>query len=557
MNSTIQLINLLGAGALLLWGLRLIKTGVMRAFGASLRQWIAKGTGNRFTSVLSGIAATLALQSSTATAVITASFASRGVIDPKMAQAVMLGANVGTSIAAVVLSLDVHWFASVMILIGVAGFNLSKYSRGKGIGRAVLGLGLMLLALQMVGNVTGPLRESDVVIAVLKGIGDAPVFALMLSAALAFMASSSLAVVLFVALLSQAGIVSPPLAVTLVAGANLGGALPPYLAVLAEGTEARRLTLSNLIVRGVGALALTALAPQAAALLLRILPDVSHLAIAAHIGFNLLLLVIFLPLLGPIAQISAAALPMPAEPEKGANYLDEAVLDTPPIALAAAARETLRVSDMVLKMLQASLEALHKAAPGAKTTMALLDDDVDSLHQAIKLYLSKLDATELDEDDAGRSSEIMSYAINLEHVGDIIEGGLAEIAVKKTKRQLFFSADGLREIVELYEKTITNMQLSQSVFLTRDPQLARRLVAAKVDVRRLEAQSSKAHLHRVRLGMVDSMQTSSLHLDTLRDLKRINAHLASVAYPILETAGELGESRLRPLGLEEPKQAPK
>ena len=556
MHSTIQLIDLLGAGALLLWGLRLIKTGVMRAFGASLRQWIAKGTGNRFTSVLSGIAATLALQSSTATAVITASFAARGVIDPKMAQAVMLGANVGTSIAAVILSMNVEWFGSAMILIGVMVFSLSNYARGKGIGRALLGLGLMLLALQLVGNVTGPLRESEVVITVLKGLGDAPVFALMLSAILAFVSSSSLAVVLFVALLAQAGIVTPPLAVILVAGANLGGAVPPFLAVLAEGAQARRLTLANLIVRALGAIGLTIIAVPVANLLASVLPDTRALTIAAHIGFNVALLVIFLPLLGPIARLAALIIPIPAQPEKGANYLDEAVLDTPTIALAGAARETLRVSDLVLKMLERSLEALQKSAPGARTTMGLLDDDVDALHQSIKLYLTKLDRTELDEEDAARSAEIMSYAINLEHVGDIIEGGLAEIAAKKTKRQLVFTAEGLAEIIELYEKTIANMQLSQTVFLTRDPQLARRLVAEKVEVRRLEAQSSKAHLQRVRQRVPEAVQTSSLHLDTLRDLKRINAHLASVAYPILESAGELRESRLRPtVTAEAPKPA--
>jgi phosphate:Na+ symporter len=545
MYSTIQMIDLLGAGALLLWGLRLIKTGVMRAFGPSLRLWIATGTSNRFMAVLSGIAATLALQSSTATAVITASFASSGAIKPRMAQAVMLGANVGTSIAAVILSLDVHWFASAMVLVGVTIFQLSKFTRGKGIGRAVLGLGLMLLALQLVGNVTGPLRESEVVVTVLAALGDAPAFALILAAALAFVASSSLAVVLFVALLAQAGIVSPPLAVTLVAGANLGGAIPPLLAVLSEGPEARRLTLANLVVRAIGAIALTAFAVPAAGLLQAVLPNTDTLTIAAHIGFNLALLVLFLPLLGLIGKLAALAVPVPAQPEKGVRYLDESAIDTPTIALAAAARETLRVSDLVLRMLQGSLEALRKPGPAARTTVSLLDDDVDALQQAIKLYLTRLDQTELDADDAARSAETMSFAINLEHVGDIVDGGLCEVAGKIAKRQLKFSDEGLAEIIALYEKTVANMQLAQTVFLTRDPALARQLVAAKVEVRRLEARSSKAHIQRMRERNPASMETSSLHLDILRDLKRINAHLASVAYPILETKGELRESRLR------------
>lgn len=553
MHSTIQLINLLGAGALLLWGLRMIKTGVMRAFGASLRLWIAKGTGNRFAAVLSGIMATLALQSSTATAVITASFASNGAINPRMAQAVMLGANVGTAIAAVVLSLDVHWFASAMILVGVTVFQLSKYSRGKGIGRAILGLGLMLLALQLVGTVTGPLRESEVMIAILRGLGDAPAFALILAAVLAVVASSSLAVVLFVALLASAGIVSPPLAVTLVAGANLGGAIPPFLAVLHEGVEARRLTLANLVVRAIGAIVLTIFAVPAANLLQAILPNADSLAIAAHIGFSLVLLVLFLPILGPIGKLAALAVPRPATPERGTNYLDDSVLDTPTIALAAAQRETLRVSDIVLRMLRGSLDALRKPGPATRSDVSMLDDDVDALHQAIKLYLTRLDQTELDADDAARSAEIMSFAINLEHIGDIVEGGLCDVAGKIAKRQLKFSADGLAEIVALYEKTITNMQLSQTVFMTGDPQLARQLVAAKVEVRQLEARSAKAHIQRVRERVPASVETSSLHLDTLRDLKRITAHLASVAYPILETKGELDESRLRPNAVLEPK----
>lgn len=546
MHSTIQLIDLLGAGALLLWGLRLIKTGVMRAFGASLRLWIAKGTTNRFKAVLSGIAATLALQSSTATAVITAAFASNGSIKPRMAQAVMLGANVGTSIAAVILSLDVHWFASIMILAGVTIFQLSKFARGKGIGRAVLGLGLMLLALQLVGNVTGPLRESEVVVTVLAGLGDAPVFALILAAFLAFVSSSSLAVVLFVALLAQADIVSPALAVTLVAGANLGGAIPPLLAVLAEGIEARRLTLANLVVRALGAVTLTIFAAPVADLLRVVLRDTQALTIGAHIAFNLALLVIFLPLLGPIGKLATLAVPMPAQPEKGVRYLDDSAIDTPTIALAAAARETLRVSDLVLRMLQGSFDALRKPGPATRSAVSLLDDDVDALQQAIKLYLTRLDRTELDADDAARSAEIMSFAINLEHVGDIVESGLCEVAAKVAKRQVKFSADGLAEIAALYEKTIANMQLSQTVFLTSDPVLARQLVAAKVEVRRLEARSSSAHIQRVRERVPASVETSSLHLDILRDLKRINAHLASVAYPILETKGELDESRLRP-----------
>ena len=546
MNSTIQLINMLGAAALLVWGLRLIKTGIMRAFGPQLRQWIAKGTGNRFSSALSGLVATLALQSSTATAVITASFASRGIVNPRMGQAIMLGANVGTSIAAVILSLDVHWMGSALIFAGVMTFSLSRFSKGKSVGRALLGLGLMLLALQLLGEITVPLRESPVVISILKGLDDAPVFALAISAALAIMASSSLAVVLFVVLLAQAGIVSPPMAVILVAGANLGGAIPPFLAVAGEGVEARRLTLSNLVVRAIGAIALMVLARPVSAGLLALIPDPRMLTITTHIGFNLLLLVVFLPLLSPIAKLAARIVPAPTLSEKGPAYLDEAIIGTPSLALAGAARETLRVGDIILNMLEKSHVALQAADPAARSSLSDLDDEVDRLQQAIKLYLARLGRERLEPDDAKRAQEIISYAINLEHIGDIIDRGLSEQAAKKAQRMLSFSAEGMSEITELYERTLENLRLAQAVFLSRDADLARQLVASKVEVRRIEAISAEKHLIRMREGRSETMDTSSLHLDILRDLKRVNAHLTSVAYPILEEMGALRESRLRP-----------
>lgn len=545
MSSTVHLIDLLGAGALLIWGLRLIKTGIMNAFGSSLRQWIGKGTGNRFKAALSGLLATLALQSSTATAVITASFAGRGIINPRMAQAVMLGANVGTAIAAVILSMDVHWVGSALILVGVVTYSMSQYARGKGIGRAALGLGLMLLALQLLSQVTEPLRGSDMIIAVLSGLADAPVIALLLATGLAFVASSSLAVVLFVALLAQSGLVTPTLAVILVAGANLGGAIPPYVAVSREGPEARRLTLSNLIVRGLGALALTIFAAPVAQLFATYLPDPHHLAIAVHIGFSLVLLVVFLPLLDPIARLADRLVPAPAKTALGPNYLDDAALDTPAIALAVAGRETLRVGDLVGKMLEVSLDGLMHNDPALRTKLGTFDDEVDALQEAIKLYLAKLGRGDLDPDDDRRASEIVQYAINLEHIGDIIDRGLSEQATKKAQRQLQFSPEGLLEIQAMYAKTIENLRLSQSVFFTRDHELARALIASKVEIRRLEAASSARHLQRLRARRSEALETSTLHLDIMRDLKRVNSHLASVAVPILEQMGVLSESRLQ------------
>jgi phosphate:Na+ symporter len=536
-SSTLILINLLGAGALLLWGLRLIKTGMLRAFGTALRQWIGKSTSNRVAAAGVGMVATLAMQSSTATAIITASFAARELVSGMMAQAIMLGANIGTSVAALVLSLDLSWLSPVLILAGVATFSKSRY--------AILGLGLMLLALSLMGQATEPVRQSEAVILILSHLGNAPAFALLFATGLAFLASSSLAVVLFVVLLGQADIVSVELALVLVAGANLGGAIPPYLAVYAEGVQARRLAATNLAIRGIGALALSGAAEVIAPSLEAIWSNAGTVALMAHIGFSILLALIFLPLLGQLVRLFEKLVPNEAEPKAAPRYLDESALSTPTLALAAAARETLRLGDMVRDMLEASMMALKNTDPGVRSQLAEIEDDIDRVHLEIKLYLSRLGHKELDEADTRRATEIMSYTVNLEHIGDIIDNGLSELAAKKAKRKLSLSAEGLDEIVGFYDRTLEILQIAQSVFLSRDPELARQLVGCKPDVRRLETHSAERHLERLRARRTETVETSGLHLDILRDLKRVNAHLISVAYPILDDMGALRETRLR------------
>lgn len=545
MQSTIQLLDLLGAAALLLWGLGLIKTGLLRAYGVVLRQWLSRGAGGRVAAAFWGFLATLGLQSSTASAVIVASFAARDIIPARMAQAMMLGANLGTAIVAVILSTDLHWIASAAILLGVLMYRISESNRLRNLGRALLGLGLMLLALQLLGAVTEPLRDSRTVIHVLVGLENAPVFALLIAAGLAVLASSSLAVVMLVVMLASAGLVGSELSLWLVAGANLGGAVPPWLAVRADGVAARRLTLANLLVRACGALAVLVLAGPISAALGRFLLDPATQVVAAHVAFNIVLLLAFLPLLGPLCSLVEQLLPRPKDPASRRSQLDESLLPIPELALAVAARETLGLGDAVAEMLERALESLQGSDEAVFTEISRLEKRVDQQQEAIKLYVARLSRGELDADDARWAAEIVSYAINLEHIGDIIEGGMAEIAAKKMRKKLVFSPEGQAEIGNFFQHTLENFRMAQATFLSRDVSLAHRLVARKVESRRIEADSAERHMQRMQLGRAETLETSAIHLDMLRDLKRVNAHIASVAYPILEELGMLDESRLR------------
>ncbi|MEY4984048.1 MAG: hypothetical protein RIR62_2314 [Pseudomonadota bacterium] len=382
------------------------------------------------------------VQSSTATAVITASFAVRDLLSGVIGQAVMLGANIGTGLVAAFLSLDLDWLSPLMILIGAFVFSRSVDAGGKGIGKAVLGLGLMLLALDLLGAATESMRASATVRQILTWLDQAPVFALIFATGLAALASSSLATVLFVMLLAQAGVVTPELALVLVAGANLGGAIPPYLAVMAEGVQARRLAATNLALRGVGALVLTVAAPWLPPLLAPYLSGTAHLALAAHIGFSVVLALVFLPLLGPLTALVERVIRAPDAHPSGPKYLAVSAMSAPTIALTAAARETLRLGDLVGEMLRLSLATLAGPDDAAKKRLSATEDEVDRLHGAIKDYLARLSREELDTEDIRRLSEILSYAVNLEHIGDIIDNGLSDIAVKKNTRRLSFPPKG-------------------------------------------------------------------------------------------------------------------
>jgi phosphate:Na+ symporter len=256
---------------------------------------------------------------------------------------------------------------------------------------------------------------------------------------------------------------------------------------------------------------------------------------------------LFFPVLGPLARFLQWMLPARAAPTDPSRpvYLDHAALEIPAIALAAASREGLRMADVLETMLNAALEALDRGDRKRIAETKRLDDVLDRLNSAIKAYLTSLDSEALDTEDDRRLSEILAFITNLEHAGDIVERGVAANLAKRAKRNLAFSAEGTAEIREMLRRVATNVRTAAAVFMTGDVRAARGLLGEKEVFRDLETRATEAHFARIRAGRIESVETSALHLDMLRDLKRINAHIAAAAYPVLEQRGELLSSRLK------------
>ena len=482
MDMTITLAQLAGWIALLLWGVHMAQSGIQRAFGPSLRRVLGKALGNRMMAFCAGLGITAVLQSSTATALMVTSFTAGGLVDLVPALAVVLGANVGTTLIVQVMSFDVYSAAPLLVLVGVMMFRRGGMTRTRDLGRVVIGLGLILLALHQLLIVIEPFEDTPSLRLLLEAVTTDPVIAMLLATALTWAMHSSVAVVLLVMSFVAQGAVPLHTGMALVLGANLGTAINPLIELpTGSDPETRRLPMGNILNRlACCALAMALLDPLAT-FLVRLEPDRARAVADFHTAFNLMSAILFLPFLGPWAWLLRRLVPARVEPADPSRpvHLDEAAREMPAVALAGAAREALRMADVLDGMLQGALEALDRGDRKRIGETRRMDDVLDRLNGAITAYLTKLDPEELDEQDNRRLSAILTFTTNLEHAGDIIEKSLMALAAKRLKRGLAFSGEGSAEIRAVLERLKNNLRTAAAVFMTDDVRAARCLAARR------------------------------------------------------------------------------
>ncbi|HEX3064652.1 MAG TPA: Na/Pi cotransporter family protein, partial [Dongiaceae bacterium] len=370
------LLSLTGAAALLLWGLRMVSTGVLRAYGADLRRALGRSMRNRFTAFSTGLGITMLLQSSTATALMAASFASRGMVSTASALAIMLGADVGTSLVAQIVSFKVDWLSPALILIGVVAFRAGHSTKIRDLGRAAVGLGLILLALHLMSEAALPMRESPLVGEVFGALSGQPIVAILIAALLTVISTSSMAVILLIISFAANGIIGVDVAFALVLGANLGSAVTPLLATAGADPVARRVPLGNALFRVVGVFVTLPLLPLITPYMSAIETQPWRQAADFHTAFNLALAIVFIGLTGPVAGFCTRLLPdRPKGSDDGKpRYLDRAAMESPAVAIANGARETLRMGDLVSRMLGDTLAVFRNDDRKLLREIEQLDD---------------------------------------------------------------------------------------------------------------------------------------------------------------------------------------
>ena len=352
---------------------------------------------------------------------------------------------------------------------------------------------------------------------------------------------------LLTATLAASGLLPVGVALGLVLGANLGSGLLAMLATSADTPQVRRLPLGNLIFKLVGALLAIPLLPHAHVLLQQWVPSVHQQVVLFHLGFNLLLAACLHRLdrlARPPARALVAGAPQHADGTRP-RHLDPVALATPSLAISCAAREALHQADVVETMLRGVLPVMRNNDLELAERLRRMDDTVDDLYSAIKFYLTQISREALSEREGRRWTDIVSFTINMEQIGDIIERVLQDVEDKKIRKDRSFTDAGMAEICHLHERLLSNLRLGMSVFLDGHVRDAQRLLEEKARFRDLEHEYAANHIARLQDNTAQSIETSSLHLDLISELKRINSHICSIAYPILESAGALTATRLR------------
>ena len=552
MSGSVVLVHLAGAVALMLFATRMVKTGVERAYGDVLRHRLRNTMRNPFMAVLAGTGLAIALQSSTAVTLLVGSFAGSGIVSGAAGQLAVRGAEIGSALVTKLLTFDLTLLVPVCLVTGTVMFMATERRDWRQIGRILVGIGLLVLSLQMIGQASEPLRDSEMLPVIITYFSGDPITAFLLAAAITWLFQSSIAAILLMAALAGRGFIPSDLGVVLVLGVNLGSSIIAPMLTRSADAAVRVVPVGNLLMRGVGSVIMLIL-------FMTIKPPVGFLGatepdqiVNAHILFNVIILMAGLPLAGLVYRGSEWIVKLGAKPEPVDAFaatefsaLNETALDTPSQALANATREVVRVCETVEIMLKRIIELYESADEDKIRALAALDDRVDRKHAAIKIYLAKVTKNVMTEDEALRCQELIGACVKLEQVGDIIVRNMLVHVQKKLDKGLEFTPEGWRELTAFHASVLANARLAFNVLVSRDPATARQLVLEKDRLRDSEKETSHSHFLRLRDGTAKSIETSSIHLDTIRDLKQINSLLASIAYPVLEEQGLLRGSRLK------------
>lgn len=541
------IVELMGATMLLLFAVRMVRTGIERAFGPSFKRVVTESR-NRVSASVTGLVLAIILQSSAAVAVLVAGFSATGAVSFGVGLSVVLGADLGSALLIQIFSFNLTWLVPVLLAIGGGLFVKSERRKPRQAGRIFLGIAFILISLRFLRETMEPIRDSSFLPVIADYLASDYLTAFIVGGLLAFLMHSSVAVILMCVTLVSVGAIPVVAGVSLVLGANLGSAIIPVWLSRGMQNGARRVPMANLAVRGTGALAAVYVINQFGLLPYLGVTTSAQTLINVHILFNLVLL-LTLVMANRLEAPFLRMLPddLASVEEQSPIYrstLDDTMLNNPQLGLANLKREVLRMVQLVETMMAPVMELYSGFDPERARMVLVQDSFVNAALDDVRRYAAALQNTTLSEEDTRRVHEITEYAIAVEAAGDIVVKRLVPFAKEKFKKGIRFSDSGKGEINVMHEKALANMMLASNLVVSDDLESARLLLEEKQEMTLLERKSRKRHLKRLSDGVQISFDSSDIHLETVGALRDFNSHLAAVAYPILHRGGQLLETRL-------------
>ncbi|EJF77232.1 hypothetical protein MCO_01411 [Bartonella sp. DB5-6] len=552
MNGSLVLLHLAGAISLLLWATRMVRTGVERAYGDKLKYKMRHVISKPFFAVSFGLFTAMILQSSTAITLLVGSFVESGVVSRLTGLMAVRGGELGSALVVKILSYDLTIVVPLCLLIGTFIFMTTEKRDWRQIGRIVIGIGLLILSLQMISTATEPLRDSAILPSIIDYLSTDSVSTFLLAAALTYLLHSSIAGIILLVNFANYDLIHAQLCVVMVLGVNFGSSLIAPLLTRNASPNTRLVPLGNLLMRGAGSILVLIFFLFFQPPITWLGNNASTQVINAHIIFNVFILLAGIPLSKWILKLTTKLVYVSTkktQTDKTLNLsdqtaLDDSVLDRPTLALSNVMREVIHICDLVDIMLEKIMGLYEKPDPDIIRELNQLNTILDKKHIAIKLYLARLAGQKLSDEEALQTQELLGACIKLDQAGDIIIHNMLMLVKKKQQKGLQFSSDGWSDLLRFHAIVLANAHIAFNVLVSRDTHTAHLLVQKKDQLRNLEKEMSLKHFKRLRESDLKNVESSSLHLDTVRDLKQINSLLTSMIYPILEAQGLLQSSRL-------------
>lgn len=525
----------LGGLAIFLHGLSLTKEGLQIVAGDKLRSILFALSNNRVVGLFSGAVVTSILQSSTATTVMLVGFAASALMTLPQAMAVLLGADIGTTVTVQLISFRLSTYALGIVAGGTLIRLLSKKRRNRYIGQVLLGFGLLFFGMKLMGDGTLPLRESPLFNEALVYLGNRA-FAGIAGAAVAtvLMQGSAPTIGLLIAM-SAAGSMSLAAALPMVLGANIGTTLTPILAAANAPTEGKRVAIAHAVFKIFGVALFLPFLDYFADLVVVTASTVPRQVANAHTLFNVFNSLLFLP----FTKLGATFITRYYQPEEEKEvfrprYLDPRAIESPALAFGNARRELFRMADIANDMLKDFMRAMDENDADLLADIEGRDDKVDILNREIRFYLAKIAQEAMTPEQADQQLELISLSNEIENVGDTVMKNLVPLAKKKVHHGLAFSAPGFAELKEFHGKVCENFDLALNAFSSGDEQIARKVLRHKTALVDIESELKEKHIARLNQGLRESLETSSVHLDLLAYLRRVNDSVGSLAEAVLK-----------------------